>query len=118
MGLSMEKIIAMFEYLNAGIVASDAEFKVIYQNQKCRDMFEEAFGTADYIGRLIHECHNAAATEKIKGYYREYKEKERVLDYYVMDEAGGKMTIVNVPFYDENGTFGGVVEFIFESSLD
>ena len=38
------------------------------------------------------------------------------LDYYTMDIPDGKLTIVNVPFY-EGDTFAGVVEFIFEGSL-
>jgi len=33
-----------------------------------------------------------------------------------MDEPGGKITVVNSPFYND-GQFAGVVEFIFESSL-
>ena len=34
-----------------------------------------------------------------------------------MDEDDGKITVVNVPFYDEQGKFGGGVDFIFESAL-
>ena len=34
----------------------------------------------------------------------------------MMEEPDGKITIVNVPVYDES-QFAGVVEFIFESSL-
>jgi len=33
-----------------------------------------------------------------------------------MDEPSGKITVVNVPFY-EGDVFKGVVEFIIESSL-
>jgi len=112
----METIINMFKNLNAAIVATDADYKVIYQNEKCRQLFKQAFGTSDYIGRSIHECHKAETTELIKTTYQEYLEKTRNLYHYVMDEPGGKITVVNSPFYND-GQFAGVVEFIFESSL-
>lgn len=109
-------IAEMFDNLNAAIVASDENFKIIYQNQKCREIFAEVFDRSDYIGAQIHECHSPASTKKVKQYYQEYKEKKRDLDYYVMDEPTGKITVVNVPFYDGD-KFKGVVEFIFEHSL-
>ena len=42
--------------------------------------------------------------------------EQKALDYYVMDIPGGKVTIVQVPFYDD-GDLTGVMEFIFESAL-
>jgi GH18 family chitinase len=74
------------------------------------------FGRSDFTGAAIHECHSPETTETVKKYYKEYTEKKRELDYYVMDEPTGKITVVNVPFY-EGEVFNGVVEFIFESSL-
>jgi hypothetical protein len=106
----------MFENIEVAILASDAHFKVIYQNKKCRQLFKKELNRADYIGVDLSECHKTKGTEKIKGYFREYKKKTRHLDYYVMDESNNKITVVNIPFYDEN-EFAGVVEFIFESSL-
>ena len=106
----------MFENMNAAILACDANFKVIYQNEKCRQLFNEELGRANYIGADLSECHKPETTEKVKGYFKEYKEKERPLDYYVMEESDQKITVVNVPFYAD-GKFAGVVEFIFESSL-
>ena len=106
----------MFENINVAIVASDANYQIIYQNKKCRELVSEIFNRTDYVGNNIDECHRTETTEKVKGYYREYKEKKRQLDYYVMEEPGGKITVVNVPVYDGD-EFAGVVEFIFESSL-
>jgi hypothetical protein len=107
----------MFEGLNAAIMASDADFKIIYQNEKCRQLFKQVFGTADYIGKSIHECHNEKTTEKVKTYFLEYIEKKRNLDYYVTEINDEKITVVNVPYYDGQGAFSGVVEFVFQSSL-
>lgn len=106
----------MFENINVAILASDSNFKVIYQNEKCRQLLNEAFNRSDYIGADLSECHKPETTEKVKKYFEEYEEKKRLLDYYVMDEPDNKITVVNVPFYD-GGEFAGVVEFIFESSL-
>jgi hypothetical protein len=109
-------IVKMFEHVNAAILACDANFKVIYQNEKCRQLFSEELGRANYIGADLSECHKPETTEKIKGYFKEYREKKRPLDYYIMEEADDKITVVNVPFYTGED-FSGMVEFIFESSL-
>lgn len=106
----------MFNNVNVAILAADENFKVIYQNDKCRKIFEQVFERSDFIGASIHECHSPTTTEKVKQYYQEYAEKKRELDYYVMDEPTGKITVVNVPFYDGE-KFSGIVEYIFESSL-
>jgi hypothetical protein len=76
----------------------------------------EVFNRKDYIGADLGECHSQETKDKIKKYFDEYKEKKRDLDYYVMDEPDGKITVVNVPVYDRD-EFSGVVEFIFASSL-
>ena len=106
----------MFEGLNVAIVAADADYKVIFQNEKFRKLFERVYGRSDYIGSDIREFHKAETNEKIESYFEEYTEQKRNLNYYVRDTPGGKITVVNVPFYDA-GEFGGVVEFIYESSL-
>ena len=113
----METIINMFKNLDAAIVATDADYKVIYQNEKSRKVFKLAFGNGDYMGRSIHELHKEETTEKIKTHYQEYLEKKRNLYHYVIDKPDGKVTIVNSPFYTDDGEFAGGVEFIFDSSL-
>ena len=115
--MDVSQIAAMFEHLNIAMVASNADSKVIYQNKKCKELFEQVFGKADYTGCDLTECHPTEATRKVKAYFTEYRNKARQLDYYTVDEPTGKVTVVNVPFYD-GATFKGVVEFIFESALD
>ena len=36
--MDMRQITQMFEHLNVAILASDANFKVIYQNEKCNQL--------------------------------------------------------------------------------
>jgi hypothetical protein len=40
----------MFENINVAIVASDANYQIIYQNKKCRELFRELFNRTDYVG--------------------------------------------------------------------
>jgi transcriptional regulator with PAS, ATPase and Fis domain len=113
----METMMKLFKHLNAAIVAADADYKVIYQNDKSIEVFKMAFGTGDYIGKSILDLHKPETSEKIKTHYQEYLEKKRNLYHYTMDGPNGKITIVNSPVYNESGEFDGVVEFIFDSSL-
>ena len=106
----------MIENLNAAVVACDADFKITYANPRCREVFKVAMETEDFVGKHMADCHKPETMKKLEGLFAEYREKKRNLDYYTMDTPDGKVTLVNVPFY-EGDTFAGVVEFIFESSL-
>ena len=106
----------MFENTKAAIVASDENFNIIYQNERCRELFKELFDRADYIGSNMAQCHKPETTEKVKALYEAYREKKRFLDYFVMDLPRGKAVLVNIPFY-EGEKFAGVVEFVFEMYL-
>ncbi len=112
-----KSISAMFDHLNVAILASDENYTIIYQNEKCRSLFKKVFNKSDYIGSNLNDCHSAETVDKVKGYYSDYKNKTRQLDYYTIEEPDGKVTIVNVPFY-EGDKFKGVVEFIYECALD
>ena len=114
----METIMNMFKNVNAAIVATDADYKVIYQNEKCKQVFKLAFGTSDYTGTSIHDLHKPETNEKIKLHYQEYQAKTRNQYHYVTNGSRGKITIVNSPFYDDSGEFAGVVEFMFEGTLE
>lgn len=64
----------------------------------------------------MRDCHKPETMDKLKVMFEEYKQKTRKLDYYTMETPDGTLTLVNVPFYNGD-TFGGVVEYIFESAL-
>jgi transcriptional regulator with PAS, ATPase and Fis domain len=106
----------MFENLNTGVVACDADFKITYANEKYKQMVKAMLDMEGFVGNHMGDCHKPETMEKLEKLFSEYKEKKRNLDYYTMDIPDGKLTIVNVPFY-EGDTFAGVVEFIFEGSL-
>lgn len=109
----MTKII---ENLNTATVACDADFKILYANEKCKKMFKASLKVENFVGGSLSDCHKPETIDKLKVLFEEYKQRTRNLDYYTIETPGGKHTLVNVPFYDGD-TFGGVVEFIFESDL-
>ena len=90
--------------------------KVTYANEKCKQMFKAKLDMEGFVGNHMGDCHKPETMEKLEKLFAEYKEKKRNLDYYTRDIPDGKLTIVNVPFY-EGDTFAGVVEFVFEGSL-
>lgn len=106
----------MFHNVRVAIVASDADFNVIYANERCKEVFKSLLQMENFVGTNMSQCHKPETMEKLRKLYQEYREKKRSSDYYTMDIPDGKATIVNVPFYDGE-TFAGVVEFIFESAL-
>jgi hypothetical protein len=79
-------------------------------------MFKITSNIENFVGNHMADCHKPETMEKLKKLFVEYKEKKKNLDYYTIDVPNGKITLVNVPFY-EGDTFAGVVEFIFEGAL-
>ena len=112
----MVDVAKMFENLNTAVVSCDADFKVTFANEKCKQMFKASMGVEDFVGNHMGDCHKPETMEQLEKLFADYKEMKRNLDYYTMVTPDGKLTIVNVPFY-EGDTFSGVVEFLFEGSL-
>ncbi len=106
----------MFDNLKVATIASDASYKIIYINKRGEELFKALMNAENLVGTDMRGCHKPETNEKLKNLFQEYREKKRNLDYYVMDVPGGKATIVNVPFYEDD-EFAGVVEYIFESAL-
>jgi len=106
----------MFENLNTGVVACDADFKITYANEKYKQMVKAMLDMEGFVGNHMGDCHKPETMEKIEKHFAEYKEKKRNLYYYTMDSPDGKLTLVIVPFY-EGDIFAGAVEFVFEGSL-
>jgi transcriptional regulator with PAS, ATPase and Fis domain len=112
----MTNVANIMASLNTAMLACDADFKVLYANEKCKKMFKDSLQVEDFVGNNMVDCHKPETMEKLKVLFKEYKQKTCNLDYYTMQTPGGTLTLVNVPFYNGD-TFGGVVEFIFEGVL-
>jgi transcriptional regulator with PAS, ATPase and Fis domain len=109
-------IAKMIDNLNTAVVACDADLKFTYANSKFKQMSKKLISNEDIVGKQMADCHKAETMDKIKKLVQEYKGKRRNLDYYTIDGPDGKITIVNVPIYEDN-KFAGIMEFFFESSL-
>ena len=112
----MIDLVKMFDTVEVAIVASDTDLNIVYTNARSKQLFKDQLNQENLVGRSLTECHKPATVEKIKKLFQEFRNKEKALDYYVMDISGGKATVVQVPFYN-GGDLTGVMEFIFESSL-
>jgi PAS domain S-box-containing protein len=106
----------MLDNLKVAAIASDPDFNITYINKRGEELFKAVMNADNLVGSNMRVCHKPETNEKLEKLFQEYRDRERTLDYYVMDIPGGKATIVNVPFYDGD-EFAGVVEFIFESAL-
>jgi transcriptional regulator with PAS, ATPase and Fis domain len=107
---------AMLDNLDVAAVASDADFNVIYINEKGKKSFKSLFNLDKVVGMNMVECHQPETFEKLKVLYQDFREKKMSLNYVVMDLPDGKATVVNVPFYDGD-TLAGVVEMVFEGTF-
>ncbi len=112
----MADVTRIMDNVKVAIVVSDADFNVLYANDRCKKIFKELLNQEGFVGKNMTSCHKPETVEKLKVLYNEYREKTRSMDYYTMDGPDGTLTIVNVPFY-EGDDFAGVVEYVFESSL-
>jgi transcriptional regulator with PAS, ATPase and Fis domain len=107
----------MFNSLEVAIVGSDSDMNVIYANEKSRKMFKDMPNQGNLVGTSLTEYHKPETVEIIKSLFKAFRNKEKKLDYYKMELPGGKATVVQFPFY-ENEEFAGAVEFIIESALE
>jgi PAS domain S-box-containing protein len=105
----------MVENLNTAVVACDADFKIIYANRKCKQMFK-AYKMEGFVGNQMGDYHKSETMEKLRTLFADYAERKKNMDYYTTETPNGKLTIVNTPSYDGE-IFAGVVEFFFEGSL-
>lgn len=107
---------AMLDNLDVAAVASDADFNIIYINEKGKKAFKSLFNLDKVVGMNMVECHKPETFEKMKVIYQNFRERKTSLNYVIMDLPEGKATVVNIPFY--NGEeLGGVVEMVFEGLL-
>ena len=112
----MHEMLGLFGETAVAVIAADEHSKIVYQNERCRSLFGEAFGRSDYVGTDMSECHRPETTELMRAHYRQYAAREAAFHHHQVEGAGGVATVVDVPVF-EDGVFRGVVEFIFEGPL-
>lgn len=106
-----------WENLNTALIVSDPDFNVTYANQRAYSLFDELKIAGLEVGKNMASCHQAATMVKLKTIYQDFAAKKIKINHLTMDGPEGKLTIVNVPFYNAGGELGGVVEMVFEGPL-
>ncbi|MFX4261073.1 PAS domain-containing protein [Pelotomaculum propionicicum] len=107
---------SILDNLEAAAVASDAQFNIVYINKQGEKAFKELLNQENIVGRNMAECHQPETMKKLKELYQEFRDRKKVISHYTMDTPGGKLTLLQVPYFDGD-ELAGVVEFIFEGSL-
>lgn len=103
--------------LNTAVIVSDPDFNVTYANKRAYSLFEELKIAGLEVGKNMAACHQVATMEKLKTIYQDFASKKIKVNHLTMDGPEGTLTIVNVPFYNDKGELGGVVEMVFEGAL-
>ena len=116
-GFEMCDVTKVWENLNTALIVSDPDFNVTYANQRAYTLFEELKIAGLEVGKNMAACHQVATMGKLKIIYQDFASKKIKINHLTMDGPDGTLTIVNVPFYNEGGELGGVVEMVFEGSL-
>jgi len=91
--------------LNIGITVCDREGKIIYMNEKSKNIFKD-YG--DVIGKSLLDCHPEPAKSKLKNLME--KEEKNV---YTIEKNGIKKLIFQSPFYID-GKYSGFYELSLE----
>lgn len=107
---------SMLDNLEAAVVASDTQFNIVYINKRGEKAFKELLNQENILGRNMAECHQPETMIKLKKMYQDFSDRKMVISHYTMDTPDGKLTVLQVPYF-EGDELAGVVEFIFPGSL-
>jgi transcriptional regulator with PAS, ATPase and Fis domain len=89
-----------------GITVCDAEGTIVSMNDRAGKIFKKS-GGMDLVGKNLMDCHGDKAKKKILELL-----SSRNCNSYTIENNGVKTMLYQAPWY-ENGTFKGLVEFIF-----
>jgi len=96
------------KHLPVAITVCDTEGKIIYMNEKSCKTFQKS-GGAELIGKNLLDCHPEPAKSKLKMLLETAKSNT-----YTIEKNGKKKLIHQMPWYDENENYGGLVEISIE----
>lgn len=95
---------------NMAITISDKDGNILDMNQRSADVNSHGH---KIIGNNLYDCHPERAAAILRGLYAEQK-----LNAYTIEKNGIKKLIYQTPWYEENGEFGGLIEFSIEIPFD
>lgn len=95
---------------NMAITISDKDGNILDMNQRSADVNSHGH---KIIGNNLYDCHPERAAAILRSLYAEQK-----LNAYTIEKNGIKKLIYQTPWYEENGEFGGLIEFSIEIPFD
>ncbi len=92
------------ETLGISAMATDSQGEVIDMNREAARTFEED-GGLDLIGKNLADCHSQASNEIIDRLMRNGE-----TNIYTIGKKGKKKLIYQAPWFQQDGSVGGLVE--------
>jgi transcriptional regulator with PAS, ATPase and Fis domain len=90
--------------INISAMVMDAQGVIIEMNEAAVETFESD-GGRDLLGKNLYDCHSAESNEIIKRLVR-----DGASNVYTIGKKGKKKLIYQTPWYNPDGSVGGLVE--------
>ncbi|MBR1767015.1 MAG: PAS domain-containing protein [Bacteroidales bacterium] len=97
------------------ITVCDAEGNVLDMNQRSADVNSHGH---KIIGNNLMDCHPEPAKTKLKGLLAHQEQNIYSIEKTNTDGSKVKKLIYQTPWYKEDGSFGGLVEYSLEIPFD
>ncbi len=94
------------EHYPAAVTVCDRHGIIIAMNRRSREMFAKR-GGEKLIGSSLFDCHNPDSCAMIREQLT-----RRTAHVYITRSRSGARLIQQVPWYDDNGEYGGIVETV------
>ncbi|MBQ6237304.1 MAG: PAS domain-containing protein [Bacteroidales bacterium] len=96
---------------NIAITVCDADANILDMNQHSADVNSHGH---KIIGNNLMDCHPEPAKTKLKGLLAEQKLNAYTIEKTLADGSKVKKLIYQTPWYEADGSFGGLVEYSIE----
>ena len=96
-----------YKGLNLAITVSAKDGEILYQNDSSIEV------NGDARGRDLMKCHNERSQQIIR-----HLLDDAATNVYTISKKGKKKLIYQTPWYEEDGSFGGLIEYSIEIPFD
>ena len=105
-----------FEGLPIAITVTDRDLKIIDMNQHSADV--NSHGSKHIIGNDLMGCHNAKSREIIQRMADTHTNNVYTIEKSTPDGKKIKKLIYQTPWYEADGSYGGLMELSMEIPFD
>lgn len=100
---------------NIAITVCDADANIVDMNQHSADVNSRGH---KIIGNNLMDCHPEPAKTKLKGLLEQQRMNAYTIEKTLEDGSKVKKLIYQTPWYNEEGAFGGLIEYSIEIPFD